>query len=228
MPTTRRRTTALPGRLAALVALLTALAVLAPTAAVAEPLDLEAYRNHVAICHTPLDTCNFDEVGYGYHAVALQAAGVTGGSAVEADGITYTWPDVPAGRPDNITLVDQVIPVEAGDATRVGFLGASHHGPVAAQVRLRYATTDAAGQPTTVDVAHPLTFADWTLNGDTASAPAGNTIAIETAFRAFAPAVMPTTTYVFATSVPIDPAMELVAIVLPREKRTRLFDIALA
>jgi hypothetical protein len=221
MPARRPRRTAI-------AAVLTALTALTPTGASAEPVDIARFRNHVSICHTPADTCNFDEVGYGYAATAALIAGVEGGSPIEADGLTYTWPDVPAGAPDNVTMVSQVIPVAGDGATKVGFLGASHHGPVTAEVKLRYATTDAQGTTTTVDVPHQLTFSDWTLGGGGQQLSRGNTIALEMAYRAFAPVVMPTTTYAFSLTVPVDPSRgDLVAIVLPRVTSVRLFDIAL-
>src|SRR5688500_15669647 len=109
---------------AAATSVVALLASLAPTAASAASVPPDSIRNYTSICQQFGDSCNFDEVGYGYHALAFQAAGVTPGSTVTADGIDYTWPD-PQGVLDSVTMVGQTIPVDAGSATRLGFLGAA-------------------------------------------------------------------------------------------------------
>ncbi|MGZ4666643.1 MAG: glycoside hydrolase family 2 TIM barrel-domain containing protein [Frankiaceae bacterium] len=52
---------------------------------------------------------NFDGVGNSYSAPALTAAGLAAGAGVTHDGITFTWPDVPPGQPDNVLAQGQTI-----------------------------------------------------------------------------------------------------------------------
>jgi hypothetical protein len=209
---------------------LTALALLTmalPSPAAARSLDLAALRNHKSICHDPTESCDFDGVGYGYHSLALALGGVEGGTAVKAHGLTYTWPSVPrGGAPDSVTAAGQRIAVDLGGGTRIGFLGAAHHGPVFTSVTLHYLATDAEGQQRAVAVQAPLVFSDWTLSGDTVSPAAGNAVAVKAPLRTFGPLLMPTSSYAFSAVVNVDPTMQLVAVELPRESRVRLFDIA--
>lgn len=50
---------------------------------------------------------NFDGGGNSYSAQALAAAGATPGATIDHDGVAFTWPDVPAGKPDNVTASGQ-------------------------------------------------------------------------------------------------------------------------
>lgn len=224
MPSAHLRARATRATLSAATAAF-ALAVMPLTPATAEGVDVSSFRNHNGICETPTDTCNFDDGGYSYSALANTVGGTQAGAEVTADGFTYTWPDVPAGAADNITLVNQVIPVDAGDATRIGLLGASHNGPVSGTFILHY--TDADGQlvkkPTT------LRFSDWTLNGGGANPLPGNVIAMTAPARAFSgAALLPDTTHAYSLAIPVDPALTLIAIEMPRERGIHLFDIAVA
>lgn len=214
-----RRATAL-----AAAGLLTVLAV-PGTPASADGIDVASLRNHDGICETPGDACNFDDGGFGYSSLALTAGGTSAGQEVDVDGFTYTWPDAPSGAPDNITLVNQVVPVAQGDATRIGLLGASHNGPVTADVTLHY--VDAAGDA--LEVVRQIRVSDWTLNGGSADPVPGNTIAVSSPFRVLQGlAPLPDESHAFSLAIDLDPALELTAIEFPREKRIHLFDITLA
>ena len=70
---------------------------------------------------------NFDGAGNTYSAQALTAAGLAAGAAVTHDGITFTWPDVPPGQPDNVVAQGQTI-LLSGSGTTLGFLGAGSPG----------------------------------------------------------------------------------------------------
>ena len=70
---------------------------------------------------------NFDGAGNSYSAEALAAAGLAAGAVVSHDGITFTWPDVPPGQPDNVVAQGQTI-LLSGSGTTLGFLGAGSPG----------------------------------------------------------------------------------------------------
>lgn len=110
-------------------------------------------------------SANFDGSGSSYSAQALAAAGLTPGKAVTAGGITYTWPDAPAGQPDMIYADHQTIAVSGSGAT-LGFLGAAHSGSGSGTGTITY--TDGTTQQFT------LTFSDWWAN---AAPPGGGIVA---------------------------------------------------
>lgn len=228
MPTMRPTTTrpTATRALAGLLALVAALALHATPAHAAE-VDLTAFRNSAGISHHPLHASNFDGGGYSYSRLALLLAGVDGGSTVESDGFAFTWPSTDPGAPDNVEMAGQLIPVVAGDATRIGVLGASHNGPVTADVTLHYSRV-VDGVREDVEVAVPLTLSDWTLNAGGRDPEPGNTTAISTRFRVNGTTVEQVPTHVFTTSLDIDPSMLLQSIELPAEGRMHLFGLVLA
>jgi len=65
-----------------------------------------------------------DGAGVSYSEQALTAAGLGPGAVLTHDGITFSWPDVLAGQPDNVVAMGQTILV-SGSGTTLGFLGAS-------------------------------------------------------------------------------------------------------
>lgn len=52
----------------------------------------------------------FDGGGWAFSQNALSAAGVTNGSAITADGVSYTWPTVTSGQPDNLRWLTRTSP----------------------------------------------------------------------------------------------------------------------
>lgn len=121
---------------------------------------------------------DFDGSGYSYSATALSGAGVTPGSTITAAGSSFTWPNVaPAAlysaKPDNYEAVGQTIP--ASGSGSIAFLGSATNGPSSGTATVTY--TDGSTQSV------PLGFSDWTLNGGTATAESGNTIAATTTYR---------------------------------------------
>jgi beta-galactosidase len=68
-------------------------------------------------------TANFDGVGNSYSAQALAAAGLAPGATITHEGITFSWPVVPPGQPDNVVAQGQTVLV-SGSGTTLGFLGA--------------------------------------------------------------------------------------------------------
>ena len=62
---------------------------------------------------------NFDGAGYSYSRQALTAARLAPGAAVAHNGLSFTWPNVPAGKPDNVIAMGQTIRL-SGTGTRLG------------------------------------------------------------------------------------------------------------
>ncbi|MGW3447863.1 GH92 family glycosyl hydrolase [Streptomyces sp. NPDC001076] len=137
------------------------------------------------------DEADFDGGGWSYSRQALVAAGLTPGGRGTVDGLTYTWPDAPAGRPDNATASAQTIELPT-PAARLSFIGSATNGNQSARATVTY--TD--GTTGTVD----LSFTDWTIGGGGGTVQYGNEIVARTAYRNVAGADKdPVATYVFAT-----------------------------
>jgi beta-galactosidase len=89
----------------------------------AYPALADAFTNTGIGDDSAVGTANFDGTGNSYSAQALTAAGLAPGAAVTHDGITFTWPGVPPGQPDNVVAQGQTI-LLSGSGTTLGFLGA--------------------------------------------------------------------------------------------------------
>src|SRR5262249_49246700 len=136
-------------------------AVPAPTS---NPAD---YYDNVGISlDSNQGAANFDGGGFSYSATGLANAGLTPGATVTADGVTFTWPNVTPGAPDNILAAGQPMLMKgtAGQST-LGFLGSSSNGTSQGTVVIFY--TDGTSSTGTVS------FSDWASRpgtGDTAVA----------------------------------------------------------
>jgi beta-galactosidase len=84
----------------------------------------EAFDNNGISDDSDVSAADFDGVGNSYSAQALAAAGLTPGASFTHDGITFTWPDVASGQPDNVVANGQTI-LLTGTGTTLGFVGAS-------------------------------------------------------------------------------------------------------
>jgi putative alpha-1,2-mannosidase len=156
----------------------------------------------------------FDGGGWAYSRNALSAAGVTSGSLLAVEGISYAWPTVASGQLDNLEMAGQTIPVPAGTSgASLGLLGAATNAP-----------TDGSGVSGTVTVTYTdgtvskatVGFSDWTLNGGSGKPLAGDTTAVTTAYRNTGSGGRDNVkTYVFATKVPLDPSKQVASITLP-------------
>ncbi|MBM9506681.1 glycoside hydrolase family 3 C-terminal domain-containing protein [Actinacidiphila acididurans] len=95
---------------------------------------------------------NFDGGGASYSAQALAAAGLTPGGAFHHDGVTFTWPNVAAGTPDNIVAGGQTVPL-SGSGSTLSFIGSAAYGTASGSGTVVY--TDGTTQP------YSLAFGDW-------------------------------------------------------------------
>ncbi len=109
--------------------------------------------------HTP---GNFDGYGNSFSATALAGVGITPGGQVASGGVTFTWPDVAAGEPDNVVASGQVIAF-AGSGSTLGFLGVANNGDATGTGTIAY--TDGSTQSFTIEYPNWITAAP--VNGDT-------------------------------------------------------------
>jgi predicted alpha-1,2-mannosidase len=137
------------------------------------------------------DEADFDGGGWSYSRQALAAAGLAPGGRGTVGGLSFTWPDSPAGRPDNAFAAGQTVRLPEA-AARLSFVGSAVNGNQQARATVTY--TD--GSTGTVD----LSFTDWTVGGGSGSVQYGNEVVARTPYRNVAGADRdPVATYVFAT-----------------------------
>jgi len=146
---------------------------------------------------------DFDGGGYSYSATGLANAGLTPGATVNSDGLSFTWPNVAAGTPDNVLAAGQIILISgtAGQTT-LGLLGSSSNGASQGTIAIFY--TDGTSSTATVSLN------DWAGgpgNGDTAVATMP--------YRNSASGSQSINMYIYSTTVPVDPSKTVESVVLP-------------
>ena len=124
-----------------------------------------AYNNAAITSDSNRGGANLDGAGASFSEQALASVGVTAGSALVHDGLTFTWPNAGPSSPDNVVAAGQTIDV-SGSGSTLGFLGASTWGASSGTGTITY--TDGTTQQYTVG------FGDW-ANG---TPPAGGDVAI--------------------------------------------------
>jgi hypothetical protein len=160
---------------------------------------------------TPPVGTSFDVRGNDYSAQAFAAAGLTPGASVTAGGLTFTWPSIAPGTPDNVVAEGQTIALPATPgATTLGFLGSAGDRPLTGTATIAY--TDGTTTTATLD------FDDWALLG--APSPAGpfpdNSIVATMPYRDTATGAAQTIpVYVFFTSLALDPTKTAASVTLP-------------
>jgi hypothetical protein len=150
--------------------------------------------------------------GYTYSANALAAAGLTPGATVTEGGVSYTWPDIPAGQPDSIESAGQTIPVAfPAGTTTIGLLGSAiDAGSGGATGTLTVTYTDGSTQQI------PVAFSDWTLGAGAYSVLPGETVVAKTPYRDVIDGTsQPVPTYVYAISAALEPGKTVASVTLP-------------
>jgi hypothetical protein len=104
---------------------------------------------------------NFDGDGNSFSAQALAGLGITPGGQVNAAGVTFTWPDVPSGQPDNVVASGQAIAV-SGSGSTLGFLGTATDAVASGAGTITY--TDGSSQAFAIDYQNWITATP--VNGD--------------------------------------------------------------
>ena len=91
------------------------------------PLTIDQARDNIGISNDSDPTVgNVDGYNNSFSAQALAAVGLKPGAPFKAGGVSFTWPDVPSGSPDNILSLGQTILV-SGSGSTLGFVGASSY-----------------------------------------------------------------------------------------------------
>ncbi|MDO0925203.1 GH92 family glycosyl hydrolase [Streptomyces sp. TG1A-8] len=165
------------------------------------------------------DEADYDGGGWSYSRQALAAAGLAPGERHTADGLAFTWPGSPAGRPDNASASGQTIEL-AEPASALSFIGSAVNGNQQTKATVTY--TD--GTTGTAD----LSFTDWTVGGGGGTVQYGNEVVAKTSYRNVAGADKdPVATYVFATEPFTAPDGKAVRSVrLPRDTDLHVFALA--
>ncbi|MFF9376584.1 GH92 family glycosyl hydrolase [Streptomyces griseoluteus] len=165
------------------------------------------------------DEADYDGGGWSYSRQALAAAGLTPGRRVTTGGLTFTWPDSPAGRPDNASAHGQTVELK-DPTTALAFVGSAVNGNQSAKATVTY--TD--GSTATAD----LSFTDWTVGGGGGTVQYGNEVVAKAAYRNVAGADKdPVATYVFATKPFAAPdGKEIRSVKLPDDGDLHVFALA--
>lgn len=146
---------------------------------------------------------NYSGTGVTFSAAALAQVGLTPGASVTRDGITFTWPNVPAGQRDNVVADGQTIAL-SGQGSVLGFLGATANGNATGTGTITY--TDGTTQPFT------LTLTDWYTS---APAPQDQIVAISR-FRNSPSGGDTHLAAVFSTAVPLRSGKTVAYVTLPK------------
>lgn len=157
---------------------------------------------------------NFDGSGNSYSAQALAAVGITPGATITKGGVAFTWPNVPAGTPDNVAMQGQLISV-SGSGSTLGVLGSAVGSTQGGTVTVRY--TDGSTQDFT------LTFPDWFSN----TPVAGDDLVATTAHLNRTNNKAPHTVSLFAAYVPLTPGKTVQDVQLPNAATMHAFDLAI-
>jgi len=115
----------------------------------------DAFDNPAISDDAATTTGNLDGGGNSLSAEAIAAAGITPGSTITHDGLTFTWPSASSGTADNVVAGGQTFGLSGSGAT-LGFLGLGDYGTASGTGSITY--TDGTTQPFTIG------FADWWSN----------------------------------------------------------------
>jgi hypothetical protein len=165
-----------------------------------------AYDNVGVVDDTSTGAADFGGGSEAYSAEALAADGLTPGGQVTSAGLTYTWPDVAAGTPDNVKSNGQLVAV-SGSGSTLGVLGSAYYGPLDGQIVLHY--TDGSTQTAS------LGLSDWTLDAGADSPGYGNATVATMPYRDATAGKNSTTCYLFSDQVPLAAGKTLAAVTLP-------------
>jgi beta-glucosidase-like glycosyl hydrolase len=145
---------------------------------------------------------NIDGGGNSLSAQALAAVGATPGATLTHDGLTFTWPNSPAGANDNVEADGRAFTITGTGAT-LGFLGTAANGQSSGDGTITY--TDGSTQQFTIG------FGDW---ASTTPFPGGD-IAVTAAYGNFSNGPTPWTATVFYDSVALQAGRTVASVTLP-------------
>jgi beta-glucosidase len=158
---------------------------------------------------------NIDGGGNSFSAQAFAAVGLTPGAAFTHNGLTFAWPNVPAGTADNVEVDGRAIALTGTGAT-LGFLGAAANGQSSGTGTITY--TDGTTQPYTVG------FGDW---ASTTPYPGGD-VAVTAAYGNNSSGPTPWKASIFYDSVALQAGKTVASVTLPDVKSAPLHVFAAA
>jgi len=158
-----------------------------------------AFNNTGISADADVGGADLDGAGNSYSAQALAAAGLAPGATFTRDGITFAWPAVQPGQPDNVVAQGQTI-LLSGSGTTLGVIGAGTSSSVSGSGTVYYSDGSTSGFRITLD--------------DYLGAPAGNAVIATLPYLNNA-GQRQQTGYVFYASARLDPAKTVQAITLP-------------
>jgi predicted alpha-1,2-mannosidase len=178
---------------------------------VAKPGELWPYYTNIGVSTDGSSSAaDFDGDGYSFSANALAKDGITPGAAVTSDGVTYTWPNVAEGQPDNIEASGQTIALQPTTATKIGLLGSASNAPSAGTTgTLTVTYTDGTTQQI------PVVFGDWTLGAGSEQPPAGDTVVADTPYRNAGTSNQAINTYLFSVDGTLTAGKTIASVTLP-------------
>lgn len=159
----------------------------------------------------------FGGAGYSYSAQALAAAGIAPGGQVTSGSTAFTWPDVAAGKADDIPAAGQAVVVK-GSGSTLSFLGSGTNGTQTGQATVTY--TDGTSSTGTV------TLADWYGN----KAVDGCTLVATTAHWNNPPTdTLPHDHQVslYASAIPLTAGKQVAYVTLPNNTALHVFATAI-
>jgi lysophospholipase L1-like esterase len=176
------------------------------------PDDLAPFYNNTGISDDgAVDQANLDGGGYSYSEQQLTAAGLAPGDTVTVGDLAFTWPNVPAGQPDNVQTDGQtVVPDVPAGASELGFLGTgANSGTVGSEGVVTITYTD--GTTSTAE----LGFGGYAL-GFGGPVLFGNTVVATLPYRNYENGTsQDSTMYVFEATIAVDPDKTVASITLP-------------
>ncbi len=175
-----------------------------PYSSLAQSYDNAGITDNTATNPTP-NFEGFDGEGTTFSAQGLDAAGLSPGASVSADGLTFTWPNVPSAQPDNTMAEGQIFDL-SGTGSKLGFLTSTNNSPLSGTGTVYY--TDGTSATFNLNIGN-----FWYPSGQD-----GNPTDVQVAAVNYAN--YPTgssghTVYVFEQSVAIDPTKTVEAVALP-------------
>jgi beta-galactosidase len=147
----------------------------------------------------------FDGQGTTFSAQGLAADGLTPGAAVSADGLNFTWPNVPSAQPDNTMAEGQIFDI-SGSGSKLGFLTSSNNSALSGTGTVYY--TDGTSST------FPLSVGNfWYPSGQSGNPT--NVLVASVNYANYPTGSSGHTVYVFEQSVPIAPSKTVEAVALP-------------
>lgn len=147
---------------------------------------------------------NINGLGQSFSAQALQAVNITPGNPLVVNGVTFIWPKVASGMPDNYKAAGQTIPVTpVSGATTLAFLGVANSINVSAPAIITY--SDGSTQTFSLSLTH------W-VKGTPAY---GNTQVAKMPYFNSASGRQNKNVYLYYTSVALQAGKTIVSVTLP-------------